>query len=279
MTRFIHDQFAKDLLEQLLAPLGEVKPSHKIHSEVREVDLWFLPHSQSSTTTQTLGLLGRFAAQPASFEPFRNPVDEQEVRDCLLKLLALQAKMVREAKRDKTPLKPEHLPKLWILTPTASESLLQGFAAQPDLDQWPAGVYLLGASLRTAIVAIHQLPSTPDTLWLRLLGRGKVQQRAIDEVEALPIDSPLRTNALQLLVQLRIILEAKQDTNSDDQELIMRLAHLYEEILAQKLAEATQKGVEQIACRMLDLGMSLEQISQATGLSPAQINQLQSPND
>jgi predicted transposase YdaD len=171
--------------------------------------------------------------------------------------------------------------------------------------------------LRTAIVAIHQLPSTPDTLWLRLLGRGKVQQRAIDEVEALPIYSPLRTNALQLLVQLRIILEAKQDTNSDDQELIMRLAHLYEEILAQKLAEATQKGVEQglalseqklaeatqkgveqglalseqklaeatqkgveqIACRMLDLGMSLEQISQATGLSPAQINQLQSPND
>ncbi|TPX27658.1 hypothetical protein FIV49_16075 [Cylindrospermopsis raciborskii GIHE 2018] len=33
------------------------------------------------------------------------------------------------------------------------------------------GVYHLGKSLRTKIVAIHHLPNTPETLWLRILGR------------------------------------------------------------------------------------------------------------
>jgi predicted transposase/invertase (TIGR01784 family) len=40
------------------------------------------------------------------------------------------------------------------------------------------------------------------------------------------------------------------------------------------LAEATQKGIEQVVSRMLALGMSLEQIAQATGLSLEQISQL-----
>jgi hypothetical protein len=243
MTRFVHDQFAKDLLEELLAPLGEVQPSRKIPSEVREVDLWFSPHAPSTTPASlgpTLGLLGRFATQPASFEPFRNPVSEQEICDCLLKLLELRGEVVRQAKRDKLELNRDTLPKLWILTPTASQPLLQGFSAQPDPEQWPPGVYLLGQFLRTAIVVIHQLPPTPDTLWLRILGRGKVQQRAIDELEALQIDSPFRANALKLLLKLRVILEANQTINPDDQELIMRLAPLYE----QKLEEATQKGME-----------------------------------
>jgi hypothetical protein len=40
---------------------------------------------------------------------------------------------------------------------------------------WLSGVHFLPDALRTAIVAIHQLPQTPETLWLRLLGRGSVQ--------------------------------------------------------------------------------------------------------
>ncbi|NES65165.1 MAG: flagellar assembly protein H, partial [Okeania sp. SIO2D1] len=32
-------------------------------------------------------------------------------------------------------------------------------------------------------------------MWLRILGRGKVQSQAIDELEALPKDNPQRENA------------------------------------------------------------------------------------
>ena len=37
MTRFIHDQFAKDYLEELLKNYGEVKPSEKVSGEINEL--------------------------------------------------------------------------------------------------------------------------------------------------------------------------------------------------------------------------------------------------
>jgi hypothetical protein len=72
----------------------------------------------------------------------------------------------------------------------------------------------------------------PASLWFRLLGKGKVQSQAIlqrrgfccwrkptvrygkglananDEVAALPSDNPYRQNALDLLGNLKVILEA-----------------------------------------------------------------------
>jgi len=43
MTRQPHDQLAKEYLEELLAPLGEVKTSKDVKSEVQEIDVWFVP--------------------------------------------------------------------------------------------------------------------------------------------------------------------------------------------------------------------------------------------
>ncbi|WP_414514215.1 hypothetical protein [Nostoc sp. PCC 9305] len=37
MTRFIHDQFAKDYLEQLLTPYGEVQAARRVAGEVRQI--------------------------------------------------------------------------------------------------------------------------------------------------------------------------------------------------------------------------------------------------
>jgi hypothetical protein len=45
-------------------------------------------------------------------------------------------------------------------------------------------------------------------MWLRMLGRGRVQEQAIAELSALPVDNPLRTNALQLLYILQANLQA-----------------------------------------------------------------------
>jgi hypothetical protein len=71
MTRFPHDQFAKDYLKELLTPLGEVESSRNIAGEVREIDVWFIPNSTPQINAQVLGILGQFAATPAIFEPFR----------------------------------------------------------------------------------------------------------------------------------------------------------------------------------------------------------------
>jgi len=41
MTRFIHDLFAKEFLEELLSPLGTVNIGRDVTSEVREIDVYF----------------------------------------------------------------------------------------------------------------------------------------------------------------------------------------------------------------------------------------------
>jgi hypothetical protein len=41
MTRFIHDQFAKDYLEELLKPYGKVEAQKPVSAEVRYIDIFF----------------------------------------------------------------------------------------------------------------------------------------------------------------------------------------------------------------------------------------------
>ena len=150
MTRFPYDQFAKDYLKELLLPLGEVTPSRKVAGEIREIDVYFAPSPQPQIDKQSLGLLGRFATTQALFEPFQNAVKRSEVRSCMNKLFNVCAQLEREAKSNNTSIEEESLPRLWILSPTASEQpFLHGFMAFKDEENWQAGIDFLGDSLRT----------------------------------------------------------------------------------------------------------------------------------
>lgn len=64
MTRQIHDQFAKEYLEELLTPLGTIRKSKKVKSEVQEIDVWFEPFSSPTPTELPLGLLGKWRLLP-----------------------------------------------------------------------------------------------------------------------------------------------------------------------------------------------------------------------
>jgi hypothetical protein len=238
MTRFPHDQFAKDFLESLLSPLGQVQTSLKISGEVREVDIYFIPDPQLSPI-QELGILAECAKSTVIFEPFRNSVKVPQIRACMSKLYDLHSYLLREAKRQSQPEPGDDiLPNLWILTPTLSAQILEGLGANLELDKWGEGVYLLSPTLKTGIIVIHQLPKTPTTLWVRLLGKGKVQAQAIQELAALPSEHLYRNNALDLLGNLKIILEARETIQPEDRELIMQLSPLYLE----KLQAAEQIG-------------------------------------
>ncbi|WP_371411492.1 hypothetical protein [Nostoc linckia] len=137
MTRFIHDQFAKDYLEQLLTPYGEVQAPRRVSGEVRQIDVYFIPKSQPSTIPDTLGILGQFAATASLFEPFRNAASATEICDCLLKLLEVRGDLQRQANRNNTRIIESNLPKLWILTPTASAQILYFFKIGDKLKNFP----------------------------------------------------------------------------------------------------------------------------------------------
>jgi hypothetical protein len=108
------------------------------------------------------------------------------------------------------------------------------------------GIYFLSTGLKTVVVAIHQLPSTPETLFLRVLGRGKVQRQAVEELEALANNSPFLGDIIELVHNLIAVLSARQrqehDIDQDDQELIMKLSQMYQQQLEEIKKQERQEG-------------------------------------
>jgi len=102
-------------------------------------------------TVDNLGLLGQIALKSPLLEPDRNSPTRADVRNCLSKLTAVFAELQRQAKRENSPYNQENLPRLWILAPLVSETILNGFGAALD-PNWPEGVYFLPPLQRTAII-------------------------------------------------------------------------------------------------------------------------------
>ena len=211
--------------------------NREIAGESRYIDVWFSPIAPPD---RSLGLLAQIAITPCLIEPYRNAPSFSEVRSCLLKLFLVHANQQRQARREAASFSEAELPHLWILSPTASEMSLNSFSAIQSLD-WLPGIYALPAALRTSIVVIHQLPKTPDTLWLRLLGRGKTQQQAVEEILSLPNDDPRRFQTLNLLITWRITMRV-EDLDEDDQISFMAINQAYLQWERETIERGKQEG-------------------------------------
>ncbi len=272
MTRFIFDQFSKDFFESLLGDYGVVETGKRVSSEVREIDVWF--SAAKRDFPPELGLLGEMASRGtvSLFEPYRNPVTVNEIADCLQKQNTVRGQMYREALRQKSRFELADWPRLWILTPTASKEVLGTFGAR-NTSEGMEGVYYLTEGLKTAIVVLHQLPAIPPTLWLRILGRGKIQERAIDELEALPTSNPIRSITLELLYNLQQNLDLSTEQDQDDQELIMRLKPLYQQDKEKAVREGEANLVIRLLSRKIE-NFSLDLESQVRELSIERLEDL-----
>jgi hypothetical protein len=233
MSQFPHDKLNKNLFELCLAAFGEIKLQRPVQAETKFIDIYFTPQSSIPANSQ-LGLLSQCVNnRPVAFEPYRNPVEIDDVQACIIKILEVQQELNRESQQ---PTVPEAF--MWIVTPTLAQHKLEKFGAICDEATWGAGVYLMPAGLQTGIIVVHQLPVTRETLWFRLMGKNRVQQAAMAEVAALPPEHPYRNNALDLLLSYKLELEAKQNIEPEERELIMQLSPL----LLERIEAAEQRG-------------------------------------
>ncbi len=256
MTLKKHDQYSKQIVAELIEAESEaIVVNHEIPpGEAHQADIYFVP--KPSANFQRLGLLGKIATKSCIIELFRNQPSKIEIQTCLQKLFTLRSEILNKAEREKKslseeekkthqPLKEEQLPQLWILATSASERLLNSFGANPK-PNWCKGVYFLPESIRTAIVAINRLPITPETLLVRLLGKGATQLKAIDEIRALPKDNALRNRVERLIYRWRIYIDTQHD--KEDKELLMNFQQIYQEhenkILQEGRREALREMVE-----------------------------------
>ncbi|MFM6013886.1 MAG: hypothetical protein ACKPCI_10265 [Dolichospermum sp.] len=114
---------------------------------------------------------------------------------------------------------------VWGIT-AFSDKLLNKFMASED-ENWLPGIYFPSPLLLTGVIVIDKLENTPETLWLRILGKGIIQQAAINEVIALPEDDKKRYTILKLLGTWKITMEISNEIDVEDRELIMNLTPAY----------------------------------------------------
>jgi hypothetical protein len=270
MTQTPHDQLAKQYLEEFLTPFGMVQRQYEVPGETKYIDVWFIP-KQENVSVEDLGLLGQMIQKPCLFEPYRNVPSRTDVRVSVMKLVWVQEDERRKAQKDELP--EDELPLLWILAATTSKPLLKDCNVVLK-SGWLPGIYFVADIFKTAIVAIDQLPETDETLWLRILGRGDTQERAIREVLALPASHPRRNTILRLLASWRVRIDVGELTDFNDREELMALSEAF---LTWEQEKETQTKMT-IALNLLREHISLETIARTTGLSIDQLQQLQAQN-
>jgi len=272
-----------------------VEISLEVPGESLFIDVVVTPNPNPTGNPLSLGLLGRVIQRRCILETYRNAPTAEATNICMLKRTWYFQELRRRATRAKRALAKSEEPQLWIVTPTASDNYLSEFNAKPK-DNWPPGVYGLAPGLHTGIIVIHHLPVEPETLWFRLLGRGRVQAKAAQEVLALPQNDPLRSGALQLLSSWKIVERIHPDLEQTNREFNMALSQAYlewekevkqegkqeGELLGKQKGrqegrqEGKQEGKQEVALNMLRGGIPVSQIAQFTELSLQQIQQLQS---
>ena len=258
MTRTPHDSFAKDLLEEILRPLGRFQAPLEVRDGPRQIDIWFIPANSPEADPSLFGVLGAIVETECLLEPVRAQLSQIEILKCTRRQLIFYGTKERNAARENRTITEAELPPLWILCPNVSPEVISLFGAKGK-EGWPEGVYFVPEGYKLGIVAINQLPETRETLWLRMLGRGSVQKRAFEELKQLPVTDSLRRNILEVVGMWYSTLQGKEEKSTEEEDLIVELSRAYiefrEAILLEGLERGLERGLEQGLERGLEQGL------------------------
>lgn len=270
MSKFPHDDFAKAYLAELFNTIGKAVPNRPLKAESRAADLWFELNPQLEAQRSQLGLLGRLLTRNGLIEVFRNAATAIEIRACQGKLISAEGESLRKAKRRDQRLTEAELPYLWLLMPTASAEIRQGFSV---VETDTAGVYEFPSLQRIKLIVVHQLEKTEETLWLRLLSREGEQQRAIEEFAQISSELLLYNSIGDLLADYRTILEARSNLTPEE-ELIMKLSEAYLKRIEDSKQAGKQEARQEMALKLLREGVPIEVITHVSELSIAELERL-----
>jgi antitoxin component of RelBE/YafQ-DinJ toxin-antitoxin module len=300
MAQYKHDRFFKFYVQALYKTKGETLKNIKvINDEELEIDCMFLAQSDKFGWQQEdLGLFDRLMKKHPTIiiEHYSGYLNQKNLNVSITrKNLYWEPKEAEliEAARVKLQLKKsEQLPPdareqievqnpfTWMLAVNCGDKLLNLCEATP-LTEYGAGVYELSKFLRMGIVVIDRLSDGEDTLWLKMLGDKDSARQAFGEIERL---SPARREkrdiirtSLKYCVYLRGL---PTESLTEEEQEFMRTMEQVDAWLEAEIAEAEQKAEErkqqEIATNLLKKNISLEVISEATGLTIEQLQIIRS---
>ena len=133
--------------------------------------------------------------------------------------------------------------------------------------------------IQTVIVSIKELPTTPECLWLRILGRNQTQVRAIEEVLALSPTDPRRGSILRMLFAWKIVtIETNPSLIEFSQVKTMAYPQVYLDWEAATEARGEVRGEEKkalsIVLRLLNRRIGLLDEASEAKVRELSVNQL-----
>ena len=188
---------------------------------------------------------------PGMLEYFAQYLSADGVEECLRKRLnyAHERRLEAEGNGDAVPARPW----LWILSAGQPREALKACGAEP-MAGWPAGFWQSRSDGWTRIVVLSELPESPDTLLLRVFGRGRTLVRAIAELNDLPDEDELRVAVLPTLLAFRE--DIMQDLErTGDMDAAEQVQALYDQWEQRTLRKGREQGLEQGMEQGLDKGL------------------------
>ncbi len=201
--RHRRDQLGKDLLDLLLSRWGTLRTEDPVPAaDLQRADVSFVP---TAPLPEFLGLLARLAMNPCLFELFSGAPSREDFYGCMRKFLQWRHAMLKRVRAAEVM--------CWMLCaarPTLALAAL-GFARDA---RYPAGVYTVGWSF--GVVILDELPRTQDTLMLRLLGRDRTRDLALDALTTASLDPAVLDEIVGLFVDYSALSPPEDDPMAVD---------------------------------------------------------------
>jgi Domain of unknown function (DUF4351) len=172
------------------------------------------------------------------FECYSDPPSVEDVEACVRKQLVVHQERKLAARRGRQDRPPK--PRLWLMSAGRPDAALHAYEARPMPD-WPLGFWQARPAARTHWVLVHELPAVPDTLLLRLFGRGSTLAQALGELEALAPDALERRVALPLVLAFRRGI-SQNDLEDQDMQAYQRLMAVYDDMINEAQEKGLKKG-------------------------------------
>ncbi|MEL6177589.1 MAG: hypothetical protein AAFS10_01490 [Myxococcota bacterium] len=243
-TPLVYDAFAKEAFGAVLEYFGRVERQRPISVWPQHADLWFEPDpSRRPLPHPLLPLIARMAQTPALFEPFSTNPNLDQMLDVITQSGILHRQ--RRPKPYQTTDAPYTKARTWLITPGEPRNALAKLGARPDTSVWGPGFYVLPEAFDTTIIVVRLLPRTQTTVLLRLLGRGRTLERAIDDLTEMFPDRLVMevTQAIHRWLQAAELRRAEsQELDMITQELIEQSRRLWEHQRALDHAEGVVQG-------------------------------------
>jgi hypothetical protein len=250
MAQYQDDDFSKAYTTALYRTKGIVKTNVQVKSDENlEIDLLFIGNlANPAWETEDLGLFDRLmTVHPTiAVEHYSGYLKSDHFSRCVSRMDFYVAGETKAATKRGDRLKIAQKPFTWMIATACSREMLRSFDAVPDKTLGP-GVYRISSGWRIGLVVVRELPETPETLWLRGLGKDKILSEAFAGIRSLPETKRERNDIVEVCIKhFKYLVEKSVTDLSEEEDNFMKTMQeidiLYQAEMSRVRSEGLQEG-------------------------------------